>query len=98
MPIDEGADDDSFIAAPPRLSLAPEDDNHTRNSVEGPRRDFAEHSFGRFSRGSLGSLRSERFIDLGEGNEGDASMNEAMFSPGIQDRYGDDLDDEIYDG
>lgn len=72
MPIDDGEeeeddDDDSFRVPPPRLSVPLDDDTYTQDSVEVARRAISEQPYGRFSRGSFGSIRmSDRFADINE--------------------------------
>lgn len=71
MPIDngeeEGDDDDSFHVPPPRFSVPLDDDTYTQRSVEVSRRATSEQPYGRFSRGSFGSIRmSDRFADINE--------------------------------
>lgn len=64
---DEG---DSFHL-PPILSIPLEDENHTLQSVEVPRRATSEQPFGRLSNGSFGSvLMTDRFADLDDLSQG----------------------------
>ena len=71
MPIDQGDDedndDDSFHGPPPRFSVPLDDDIYPQASVEMPRRAVGELPYGRFSRGSFGSVgMSDRFVDMDE--------------------------------
>lgn len=72
MPIDNGEeeednDDDSLHGPPPRFSVPLDDDTYAQTSVEMPRRAISEQPYGRFSRGSFGSVRmSDRFADINE--------------------------------
>lgn len=71
IPIDNGEeeddDDDSFRMPPPRLSVPLDDDTYTQDFVEVARRAISEQPYGRFSRGSFGSIRmSDRFADINE--------------------------------
>lgn len=106
MPIDdveeEDDDDDSFHVPLPRLSVPLDDDTFTPNSVEMPRRAVSEQPYGRFSRGSFGSIRmSDRFADINElglDAVSDASTENSMTRPGFDAEYDDLLEhNEIRD-
>jgi hypothetical protein len=102
MPLDEDEDGDSELAAAPRLSSVPlEDENITQRSVEMPRNAFQMLARNRLSRGSFGSIRmSDRFADLNELGLGD--VTDEGDTTGLRPEFddGDDLgaaDDEDID-
>ncbi len=81
MPLDDMEDDDSFYDAPPRLSVAFDDEeNDTVTSLEAARRALNEQRRLRSSRGSFGSVRlSQRFTDeqsLDRGTVSDGEMED----------------------
>ena len=100
MPIDNGEgeddDDDSFHVPPPRFSVTLDDDTYTQRSVEVPRRATSEQPYGRFSRGSFGSIRmSDRFADINEiglDAVSDAGAEDSLLRPEFDAEYDDRLE------
>lgn len=102
LPIDDGEeghdDDDSFRVPPPRLSVPLDDDTYTQDSVEVARRAISEQPYGRFSRGSFGSIRmSDRYADINELGLDAVSYVSAENSttrPGFDTEYDDSLEQD----
>lgn len=73
---DEASDNDSFLAAPLRLSMQAENSEYTGRSVEIARRTVCEKPPGRLSRGSFGSIKaSDQFSNIGELGLNEASQH-----------------------